>query len=208
MNNLIAFEIAASQACCNSWWVPLGFKSYFGRVAEKALWVQAIKGPSHADRPTASDRVLPGWSVLRFHVDLPSNGWPRQGQIGEVQHQGRRGTDYFKKKTPFKNILAIFLPRNFWDVAFTCVLQLAPKCLSESTVLNLSCSESSVWIDALAWFALWYLILYSVSWLHFWYFTFCLEFESSSHWKETQRKHLRTPKAGFEDIMCFVLFIF
>lgn len=70
--------------------------------------------------PTASDSVLPGWSVLRFHVDLPSNGWPHQGQIGECQYQGHRGSDYFKKKTPFNHILAIFFQRNFWDVAFTC----------------------------------------------------------------------------------------
>lgn len=87
-------------------------------------------------------------------MDLPSNGWPRQGQIGEVQHQGHPGTDNFKKKILFNNILEIFFQRNFWNIAFTCVLQLALKCLVESTVLNLSCSESSLRIDALAWFAL------------------------------------------------------
>lgn len=87
-------------------------------------------------------------------MDLPSNGWPRQSQIGEVECQGHRGTDNFKKKILFNHILAIFFQRNFWDVAFTCVLQLAPKCLVESTVLNLSCSESSLQIDALAWFVL------------------------------------------------------
>lgn len=172
--------------------------------------VQAIKGPSPASSPTASARVLPGWSVLRFHVDLPSNGWPHQGQSGEVQHRGHWETDSFQKKTLFNNILAIFFQRNFGDVAFTCVLQLAPTRLVESTVLNLSCSESSLRIDALAWFVLWYLILYSVSWLNFSYFTFCLEFESNIHWKEeeTQRKFLRTPKAGFKDIPCFALFVF
>lgn len=146
--------------------------------------------------PTAPDGALRGWSVLRFHVDLPSNGWPHQGQIGKVQRQGHQGTENFEKKTLF-NILAIFFPRNFWDVAFTYLLHLASKRLLESTVLNLSCSESSLLIDAVAWFVLWYLILYSVPWANFWYFAFCLEFESSVHWKETQRNYVRTSKAVF-----------
>lgn len=146
--------------------------------------------------PTAPDDALRGWSVLRFHVDLPSNGWPHQGQIGEVQRQGHQGTENFEKKTLF-NILAIFFPRNFWDVAFTSLLLLPSKRLLESPVLNLSCSESSLLIDAVAWCALWYLILYSVPWANFWYFAFCLEFESSVHWKETQRNYVRTSRAVF-----------
>ena len=157
---------------------------------------------------TASDGVLRGWSVLRFYLDLPRNGWPHQGQIAEVQCQGHQGTDSFKKKTLVDNILAIFFQRNFWDVAFTCLLHLPPKRHLEITVLYLSSPESSLLIDAVALFALWYLVLYSVPWANFWYFAFCLEFESSIHWKETQRKYLRTAKAELEDITCFVLFIF
>lgn len=87
-------------------------------------------------------------------MDLPSNGWPHQGQIGEVQPQGHPGTDNFKKKILFNIILAIFFPRNFWDAAFTYLLPLAPEHLLESTVLNLSSSESSLLVDAVALFAL------------------------------------------------------
>lgn len=160
--------------------------------------------------PTAPDRVLPGCSVLRFHVDLPSNGWPRHGQVGEVQPHGHRGTDNFEKETLFRNILAILFQRDFWDVAFACVLQLAPGRPVESTVLNLPGSESSPRIDALARFALWYLISCSVSWPNFWVLFFSLEFESSVHGKEeTQRKYLRTPKpdSWIYTAFCFIFLI-
>lgn len=43
---LIALEVAAGWACCNSWWAPLSFQSYFWLSWDQGSPVQAIKGPS------------------------------------------------------------------------------------------------------------------------------------------------------------------
>lgn len=89
----------------------------------------------------ASDCVL-HYSVLRFHVDLPSNGRLRQDQTGQTQPRRHRGRGDFKKKALFINILVFSLQRNSWDVALTYFLNLAPQHPLESTVLNIPCCES------------------------------------------------------------------
>lgn len=166
-----------------------------GRLAVLRLWSSGHKRPVPCGVATLPLTTSSGRRVLRFHVDLPSNGWLHQGQIGEAQPRGHQGTENFKEKTLFINILEFFFQRHFWDVAFTYFLNLTSKRLLESTVLNLSSSESSLLIDALALFTLWYLILYSVTWANFGYFTFCLEFESSIPWIETQRNTQGHPES-------------
>lgn len=130
----------------------LTVKSYFWSISwYQASPVQAIKGRSHVELPHCL-WLCPQASFLRFHVDLPSNGWLRQDQKGQAQPRRHKGPGNFKEKTLFINILALFSQRNSGDVAFTYFSNLASQRPLESTVLNLPRCESSPLIEAVALF--------------------------------------------------------
>lgn len=116
----------------------LGVKSYFWSIScYQASPVQAIKGWSHVELPHCLPDCVLHSSVLRFHVDLPSNGWLCQDQTGQAQPRRHQELGDFKEKTLFVNILVFFPERDLWDIALTYFLNLASQQPLESTVLNI-----------------------------------------------------------------------
>lgn len=110
----------------------------------KALRVQAIKGRGPAALPHCPAESSP-LAVLRFHVDLLSNGWPLRGQRGGAQHQGHQRPQNSKTETPGHAVPASLLQRDLGDVAFkTAPASKGFVFLFSGRASDQHCSESSL----------------------------------------------------------------